>query len=275
LLAVAEITAGAIKRDINSVPYTVAFAAVVCVVCAALIATAAVLTKPSQVANALLYKEKNVLLVAGLIEPGSKVSTAQVEAIFKESIQARLVNLDTGDLAPEAGTDARRYDQRLARDDPATSRVAPVNPAGVRRVPNQGIAYIVRKGGTVDQIVIAIEGLGMWGTMYGFMALAPDGNTIRGLTFYDQRETPGLGGEIANPSWQALWRGRKAFDADWNVAIQVIKGQAGPPDTAPSQVDGLSGSTITSKAVTQLLRFWLGDPGYGRFLKKFREGAPA
>jgi len=107
------------------------------------------------------------------------------------------------------------------------------------------------------------------------MALAPDGNTIRGLTYYDQRETPGLGGEIANPSWQALWRGRKAFDADWNVAIQVIKGQAGPPDTDPMHVDGLSGSTITSKAVTYLVRFWLGDHGYGKFLKKFREGANA
>ncbi len=271
----ADNTAGAIKRDINAVPYTVAFATVVCVICAALIAAAAVLTKPAQVANALLYKEKNVLLAAGLIEPGAKVGTAQVEAIFRESIQARLVNLETGDLLAEAGIDARRYDQRVARDDPATSRVAPTNLAGVRRLPNRGIVYLVKKAGAVDQIVIAIEGLGMWGTIYGFMALAPDGNTVRGLTYYDQRETPGLGGEIANPSWQALWRGRKAFDANWNIAIQVIKGQAGPPESDPSRVDGLSGSTITSKAVTQLVRFWLGDQGYGRFLKKIREGAPA
>jgi Na+-transporting NADH:ubiquinone oxidoreductase subunit C len=227
------------------------------------------------VANALLYKEKNVLLAAGLIEPGAKVSTAQVEQLFKQSIQARLVDLATGELLPEATGDARRYDQRGARDDPATSRVAPPNNAGVRRLPHQGIVYLIRQGETVDQIVIAIEGLGMWGTMYGFMALAPDGSTIRGLTFYDQRETPGLGGEVANPGWLALWRGRKAFDANWDVGIEVIKGQAGPPQTAPMQVDGLSGSTITSKAVTYLLRFWLGDAGYGKFLKKFREGASA
>ncbi len=271
----AENTAGAIKRDINAVPYTVAFATVVCVVCAALIAAAAVLTKPGQVANALLYKEKNVLLAAGLVEPGAKVTTAQVEAIFRASIQARLVNLETGELVPEAGTDARRYDQRAARDDPAASRVAPANLAGIRRLPKQGVVYMVKKAGSVDQIVIAFEGLGMWGTMYGFLALAPDGNTVRGLTYYDQRETPGLGGEIANPSWQALWRGRKAFDANWNVVIQVIKGQAGPPQSDPSNIDGLSGSTITSKAVTQSVRFWLGDQGYGRFLKKFREGAQA
>ncbi len=262
-------------RNVNAVGYTVAFATVVCVICAALIATAAVLTKPGQVANALLYKEKNVLLAAGLIEPGDKISTAQVEAVFQKSIQARLVDLDTGELLPESAGDARRYDQRAARDDPATSRAAPVNNAGIRRLPNQGIVYLIKKGETVDQLVIAIEGLGMWGTIYGFMALAPDGNTIRGLTYYDQRETPGLGGEIANPSWQALWRGRKAFDANWDVGIQVIKGQAGPPATDPMHVDGLSGSTITSKAITQLVRFWLGEQGYGKFLKRFREGAPA
>lgn len=261
------------KRDINSVRYTVLFATVVCVVCAALIAGAAVLTKPGQVANALLYKEKNVLLAAGLVEPGATVTTAQVEALFRQSIRARLVDLDSGELLPEGGLDARRYDQRAARDDPATSRVAPVNAAGVRRLPRHAIVYLIKKGDAVDQIVIAVEGLGMWGQIYGFMALAPDGNTVRGLTYYDQRETPGLGGEIANPAWQALWRGRKAFDAQWNVGIQVIKGRAGPPETDPMQVDGLSGSSITSKAITQLVRFWLGDEGYGKFLKKFREGA--
>lgn len=260
---------------LNSVRYTVLFATAVCVVCAALVAVAAVLTKPAQVANALLYKEKNVLLAAGLIEPGAAVNTAQVEAIFQKSIQARLVDLASGELLPADGSDARRYDQRLARDDPATSRVAPANSAGVRRLPHKAIVYLVKKGDAVDQIVIAIEGLGMWGTIYGFMALAPDGNTIRGLTYYDQRETPGLGGEIANPSWQALWRGRKAFDEQWNVGIQVVKGQAGPPDKDPLHVDGLSGATVTSKAVTQLVRFWLGDQGYGKYLKHLREGAKA
>ncbi len=263
------------KRDINAVRYTVLFATVVCVVCAALIAAAAVLTRPGQAANALLYKEKNVLLAAGLVEPGATVTTAQVEALFRQSIQARLVDLASGELLPEEGRDARRYDQRAARDDPATSSVAPVNSAGVRRLPKDAIVYLIKKGERVDQIVIAIEGLGMWGQIYGFMALAPDGNTVRGLTYYDQRETPGLGGEIANPAWQALWRGRKAFDAQWNVGIQVIKGAAGPPETDPMHVDGLSGSTITSKAVSQLVRFWLGEQGYGKFLKKFREGAPA
>ncbi|MCX8113727.1 MAG: FMN-binding protein, partial [Burkholderiaceae bacterium] len=102
------------------------------------------------------------------------------------------------------------YDQRRARPDPATSRKAPPNTAGISRLPNYGIVYFVMKDGRVDEIVIAVEGLGMWGTIYGFVALDRDANTVRGLTYYDQKETPGLGGEIGNPKWQALWRGRKA-----------------------------------------------------------------
>jgi Na+-transporting NADH:ubiquinone oxidoreductase subunit C len=129
------------------------------------------------------------------------------------------------------------------------------------------------KGSEIDQVVIPVEGLGMWGTIYGFLALGPDGNTITGLTYYDQKETPGLGGEISNPQWLALWRGRKAFDDKWNVAIRVIKGTAGPPETDPSKIDGLSGATVTSNAVTRLIQFWLSDEGYGKFLRKFREGA--
>jgi Na+-transporting NADH:ubiquinone oxidoreductase subunit C len=94
---------------------------------------------------------------------------------------------------------------------------------------------------------------------------------VRGLTYYDQKETPGLGGEIGNPAWQALWKGRQAYDSLGLPAIAVIKGQAGPPDKDAFRVDGMSGATITSNAITRLTRFWLSDDGYGKFLKRFRE----
>ena len=82
--------------------------------------------------------------------------------------------------------------------------------------------------------MLPIEGVGMWGTLYGFLALDRDGNTVRGLTYYDQKETPGLGGEIGNPKWQALWRGRKVYDENWEPQLVVIKGKAGPPDAGPA-----------------------------------------
>ncbi len=258
---------------LDSTRYTVVFATIVCVVCALLVAVAAVSLQPRQAANARLYMEKNVLVAAGLVEPGQDVSERELRKVFDANIKVRLVDLVTGELVPEGKMDARGYDQRKARNDPAASRAAPANDAGISRLPNLGVVYFVMKDGKVDQVVIPIEGLGMWGTVYGFLALAPDGNTVRGLTYYDQKETPGLGGEIGNPKWLALWRGRQVFDDRWSPQIKVIKGAAGPADKDPLRVDGLSGATVTSNAVTRLTRFWMTDYGYGKFLKRFREGA--
>lgn len=258
--------------DINSTRYTVLFAAVVCVICAALVSVTAVSLQPRQAANARLYMEKNVLVAAGLAQPGQSLSRDEIEAIFKRDIRARLVYLATGELVPEDKIDARSYDQRAARNDPATSSPAPANNAGVRRLPEYGVVYFIMQQDKVDQVVVPVEGLGMWGTIYGFLSLASDATTVRGLTYYEHRETPGLGGEISNPSWLALWRGRKSYDEQNRPAIAVIKGPAGPPAQDPLRVDGLSGATITSNAVTHLMRFWLSNDGYGKFLQRFREG---
>lgn len=260
-------------RKLDSPRYTVIFATIVCVVCALLVSVAAVSLQPRQAANARLYMEKNVLVAAGLVEAGQDLTVQELDRIFAERIRTRLVEFSTGDLVPEDRIDARRYDQRRARNDPQASRVAPPNNAGIGRMPNYGVVYFVMKGDGVEQLIIAVEGLGMWGTIYGFLSLAPDANTVRGLTYYDQKETPGLGGEISSPAWLELWRGRKGYDDKWNARITVIKGEAGPPDADPLRVDGLSGATITGNAVTRLMQFWLSDDGYGRFLKKFREGA--
>jgi Na+-transporting NADH:ubiquinone oxidoreductase subunit C len=264
--------------QLESTRYTVLFATAVCVACALLVSVAAVGLAPMQAAAARLYMEKNVLLAAGLVEPGADVPAEQVNRIFDERIRVRLVNLATGELVPEGKVNARGYDQRKARGDPQLSRAAPANNAGIGRLPNEGLVYFILKGPkseAVDQIVIPVEGLGMWGTVYGFLSLDRDGNTVRGLTYYDQKETPGLGGEIGNPKWQALWRGRKAFDDQWNARITVIKGPAGAPEVDPLKVDGLSGATVTSNAVTRLMQFWLSDNGYGKFLRRFREGMNA
>lgn len=256
---------------LDSPRYTFIFATVMCVVCAALVSVAAVSLQPRQKANARLYMEKNVLVAASLVQPGQAVGLGDVERIFESDIKVRLVDFATGDLVPEGERNARDYDQRASRSDPAASRAAPANDAGIKRMPNRGIVYFVTKDGKVDQLVIPVEGLGMWGTIYGFLALDKDANTVRGITYYDHRETPGLGGEIGNPVWQALWKGRRGYDERGRARITVIKGQAGDPSKDPLSVDGLSGATITSNAVTRIMRFWLSDDGYGRFLTRFRD----
>ena len=94
-----------------------------------------------------------------------------------------------------------------------------------------------------------------------------DLQTVQGLTFYEHKETPGLGGEVDNPGWKKQWIGLKLYGEDGEPEALVFKGPA-PPDN-PHAVDGLSGATITSRGVTSLIRYWTSDDGYGPFLKKF------
>ena len=257
---------------LDSTRYTFVFATLVCVVCALLIAVSAVGLKQRQDLNALLYRQKNVLLAGGLVKPDEELSQRELLNAFVGNIQVRLVDLATGELLPVGQPDPVAYDQRKARNDPEQSRPAPPNNAGVARLPKYGTVYFVMKEGKVRLVVLPIEGAGMWGAIYGFLALEPDGNTVRGLTYYEQKETPGLGGEIGNPKWLAVWNGRKVYNDRWEPQLTVIKGRAGPPDKDPLRVDGLSGATITSNAVSRLTAFWMSNEGWGRFLKRLREG---
>jgi Na+-transporting NADH:ubiquinone oxidoreductase subunit C len=259
---------------LDSTRYTFLFATAVCVACALLVAVSAVGLRERQETNARLYRQKNVLLAAGLVQPGADLPDRELLSIFDKSIRIRLVDLKTGELLPTGKIDEKSYDQRRARNDPAQSRPAPANASQIPRLPNYAAVYmVVGRGDQVEQVVLPIEGVAMWGTVYGFIALDRDGNTVRGLTFYDQKETPGLGGEISNPKWQALWLGRHVYDAKWEPRLTVIKGQAGPAAQDPHKVDGLSGATITSNGVARLMSFWFSPDGFGPFLKRFREGA--
>lgn len=249
---------------------TLGFAAAVCAVCSIMVATAAVSLRERQEQNQIVDRKKNVLAVAGLIEPGERLSGEEVNRRFDEGIQPRVVELRSGDYAEDV--DPGGFDQRRAAADPGASREAPANAAGVRRIPEMGLVYQVVRNGELKALIIPVEGKGLWSTLYGYLALGTDITTIDGLNFYEHAETPGLGGEISNPRWQARWKGRKAFDEQGKIRITVIKGQAGPPAQDPYQVDGLAGATITAYGVSRLVRFWLGENGYGPYLEKLREG---
>ena len=259
----------------DSTRYTILFATAVCVVCALVVAASAVGLRSRQEDNALAFRQKNVLLAAGLVKPDDTLSDRELQQLFDRHIETRLIEIASGRYEEGGKIDPRTYNQRHARNDPAMSRAAPPNDAKVARLPTYGGVFLVRDGTgdkTVQQVVLPIEGIGMWGTLYGLLAVDRDGKTIRGITFYDQKETPGLGGEISNPKWQALWVGRHAYDANWEPKISIIKGNAGPPSQDPHRVDAISGATITSNGVARLVGFWLSNDGYGPYLKRFREG---
>ncbi len=250
----------------RSVGYIIGFAVAVCLVCSVFVASSAVALKERQEVNKVLDRQKKVLTVVGLMKDGEKKGRAEIEKLFSENIKARIVDLDSG--AYNDKLDAASYDQRKAAKDPKLGINAPDNKAGVRRIAKSVVVYHVLKGGALDTLVLPIEGKGLWSTLYGFIALDKDLKTVKGITFYEHGETPGLGGEVDNPRWKSLWAGRKAFDEGGKPAIRVVKGAAGPVDKAPHKIDGLAGATLTSNGVTYLVQFWLSEKGFGPYLAK-------
>jgi len=252
--------------------YVLLFALAVCAVCSVLVAGAAVSLRERQRANQVLDRQHKILAVAGLITEGEALTPQQVRDAFAANIVPQVIELATG--AVVADVDPLTFDQRAEARDPQNSVLAPVNAAGVPRLPRRALVYRQLEGQNHQNVILPVEGKGLWSTLYGFVALTTDLQRIEGLTFYEHGETPGLGGEVENPKWQALWKGRRPFDANGRPVIEVIKGVAGSPEKDPSRVDGLSGATITGRGVTHLLRFWLGEQGYGPYLARLKnEGA--
>ena len=97
------------------------------------------------------------------------------------------------------------------------------------------------------------------------IALTSNGQNVLGITYYQHKETPGLGGEVDNPSWKALWPGKIALDETGQPIISVVK--AGAVKNPDFEVDGMSGATITSKSVSNMLHLWLGDAAFGPYLQ--------
>ncbi|MBA3815336.1 MAG: NADH:ubiquinone reductase (Na(+)-transporting) subunit C [Parachlamydiaceae bacterium] len=129
--------------------------------------------------------------------------------------------------------------------------------------------------------VIPVNGFGLWDAIYGYLAIKPDGDSVIGITWYDQKETPGLGANIADPPWQNLFPGKKIFQAgasgqtDFKTAplgIVVVKGKVaevlGDAPKARSAVDGMAGATLTGNGVTDAYRDVLAP--YRSFLMKLQ-----
>jgi Na+-transporting NADH:ubiquinone oxidoreductase subunit C len=239
------------------------------VVCSVVVSTAAVMLKPAQERNVEEDRKRNILAAAGMFEPGVPVSEQFAP------ISSLIVDLRSGQFSDEVSSEG--FDPVAAsRDSNLSSSLesgADTANIGGRRE-DFGIVYIVGDQRDPEIVILPVRGGGLWGQMYGFIALEGDLTTVAGLGFYEHKETPGLGGEVDNPRWKALWPGKLAYrDGDSDVAIEVIKGtadRAGP--MASYQVDGLSGATLTTRGVNNLVQFWLGEHGYGPFLSNLKTG---
>lgn len=249
----------------DSLEKTIAIALSLCFVCAILVSVAAVALRPLQIENKALDMKKNILDVAGLLQEGTDINEA-----FAERIEAKLVDLATGDYV-DGDVDA--YDQRKAAKDPAQNVVLTKDQdrASIRTRAKIAKVYLVKEGDVVKSIILPVHGYGLWSTMYGFLALDADGQTVQSINFYDQGETPGLGAEVVNPNWRALWKGKKVYDESGAVALGLIKGLVDTSKPGSEfQVDGLAGATLTSVGVTNLVKYWMSQEGFAAYLAKVR-----
>ncbi len=255
----------------ESITKTIGVVVAICFVAAIFVSSAAVGLKPIQEENKKIDLLKNILIAGDLY----KSDDIDVNDVFNKNIVGEIVNLENGSIIPESQYDdvlnLKDFDVKILANSSKYGKSIPPNKdiAGIRRMPKDMAVYKVVKDGEVQKYIFPIYGKGLWSTMYGFIALSKDLHTIEGFTFYEHGETPGLGGEIDNPKWKHLWVGKHAFDDNWNLKIRVLKGKADRNSSNfKYEIDGLSGATLTTRGVDNLVKFWLSDTGYKQFIEK-------
>lgn len=252
---------------------TISVALTLCLVCSVLVSAVAVGLKPAQIENARLDRNKNILVAAGMYNAESDTASDVAER-FKD-FDVEIIDLNKGDYLDDealkaAGIpDRNAYDASQATKNQALSEdLGDNDPAGIGRKPKYAKIYVKSDDtGNPELVVLPIQGYGLWGTIYGFLTLESDMNTIKGISFYEHKETPGLGARIEEPEWRAQWSGIQSYDEDGNVATGVTK--AGTPKD--NWVDGISGATLTGRGVSNMIQFWLGEQGYKPYLDKLRQ----
>lgn len=213
----------------NSNNYVIGFAVGMTVVAAVLLASAATLLKPLQAANMKKEKQQNILAVVGKNGPDDYKR-------FDEYIKSVVID-ENGDLVEGV----KAFDINLAFD----KRVRAKNPNHPLKYP----LYIYEENGNRTYI-LQLAGVGLWGPIWGYLALDQDGNTIRQVIFDHKGETPGLGAEINTRDFQRQFENKQIFDnSNQFVSVRVTKNKR----DEMHEVDAISGGTITSDGVSNML----------------------
>ena len=236
------------KFNKDSVGGTVTVVVLLSLVCSIIVSGAAVALKSKQDEQKALDVQRNILTVAGLMKEDN---ASVIKDTYKKFIEPRLVDLQSGDFVQASKEDVEKFDPKTAVKSTALSQAIPVeqDKAGIKVRANQARVYLVKdEQGQVNQVILPMYGRGLWSTMYGFVAVAPD----------------------ANPRWQALFVDKKLFDDDQRVAIRIAKNASSNKEYG---VDALSGATLTSNGVQGSFDYWFSQNGFGPFLAKFKAGA--
>ncbi|SLN26159.1 FMN-binding protein [Roseisalinus antarcticus] len=240
---------------------TLFMALAVSVGCAVLVSGATVLLRPIQAANRAAEEQARIeALVLGI--PG-------MEDLLSEAggtLGTVVVDLDAGRAATGVTPDTL---QTALADAGNWSAIPPAEDlAGLGQRPDYAQIYLLRDGEEVSLVLLPISGAGYNGRIDAVLALGGDMATIAGLAVTAHSETPGLGGRIEEQGWLSDFPGTRTHDADGNLRFAVARGAA----SSVYEVDGITGATRTSSAVTRIVRFWLGPLGYGPVIDAIQRG---
>ena len=231
---------------------------VACIACAIIVSVTAVSVRPEQNLNIENEKKVKILAAAGIQTDKVDEEFLRIKTVFVDFETGKLVTIDPA------------YDHIKAASNPDQSTVIPKadDIAVLKRRENIGTIYVwVDEKNAIEKLVLPIRGYGLWGTLYGYLSLDSDLNTVRGIEYYDHKETPGLGGEVDNPNWKSDWYGKRIYNENGSVALYVTKGAS----STDYEIDGISGATLTTNGVSNMIKYWLGDNGYGPIIKNLNE----
>jgi Na+-transporting NADH:ubiquinone oxidoreductase subunit C len=250
----------------ESIAKTIGVAFAVCLVCSLIVSSAAVSLRDKQKINKLNDRRVKILKVADIYDQNISIADQFVQ------LESKYVDFNSGELFDEyKDFKIDDYDQIFVTKDPNLSTRVPATEdiAIIKNRENIGKIYILRDDlNNIDKLILPIRGYGLWGTLYGYISIEEDFNTISGIEFYDHKETPGLGAEVDNPKWKSSWKGKKIYKNN-EVALKVIKGRVEPGDSqSVYKIDGLSGATITSRGVSNMVEYWFGSSGYSTLLSE-------
>lgn len=242
--------------------YVIGFAIVICVACSLLIAGTALSLKDLQDKNAEVDMKLNVLKAAGLVTADESLTQEEVLSRFEAKVTAKVVDITNGDIVDKDVASLTKY--ALTADIYKMKKDPELRPV-----------YLV--GDEADQTtIIPIAGKGLWGTVYGFLALAPDFKTVRNVTFRAPKETPGLGAECETSKFRELFPGKVVLDGEGKPAFQVARGPASPMTCTQVPgvnhcVDGMSGATLTGNGISEMVTRAMGGAESERYAEKYGE----
>ncbi|MFV0506250.1 MAG: NADH:ubiquinone reductase (Na(+)-transporting) subunit C [Bacteroidales bacterium] len=223
--------------NVNKNSYIFTYATIIVLIVAATLATLYLVLKPYQDANVKTEKQQNILGAANLM-----VGKADAETTFNGKIKAYLVN-NKGDAkvfegAKASESEAFKVDMKKLKAQAEAEQQLPL--------------FILVADDGSSKYIIPLYGTGLWGPIWGYISLDSDMQTIEGAVFDHKGETPGLGAEIAEASFQKHFKGKKLFDAEASFKAFTIAKQ-GEKAEEQYKVDGITGGTLTSKGLQNMI----------------------